>query len=288
MTFDRDKLNRWSEDEAFDFCVDLLGRYLRREISVPHRDQDFDFSAAWIREWFFQSEEIQEQNDRINASPLVEPKILSALWRLCLRGVLRPSTQRIYSGYSGNSHFPGSGYSFTESGRAWLEKSENEFALLSPQALSKLLDTYEPIFGKGFTERAHNAFLSFDCGAYLACCAMSGAACESIYLSLAVAKAQNPTEVYEKYRGRNGRVELQKIIEHNQSGSVIAAIQSGFNILKYWRDNTAHGDETKVGWIQARSALNALTEQAQIAEKYWTTITGKDIEAHKAKPIEIS
>ena len=277
MSIDRDKLNRWSEDDAFDFCVEQLQKLLNGQTNLVHRNSQFDFSSKWIKECFYQRENIRENNDQVNAEPIIAPKIMSALWRLCLRGVLRPSTRMVEELLSSNSYFPGSGYSFTDSGRTWLLSQRNDFSILSPRAFSDLIDHYENLFGKAFTERAHNAVISFDSGAFLASCVMSGAACESIYLALAFEKSGDKNRILSDYRSTSGTKKLKDFVERNQNGTTIEILKSGFNILKLWRDDTAHGEFVGVGDIEARAAINTIINIAQISEKHWDQLTGKTV-----------
>lgn len=51
------------------------------------------------------------------------------------------------------------------------------------------------------------------------------------------------------------------------------SLESGFTILAYWRDASAHGESSDVGAAEARTALQTLFSLAQLASDRWADLT---------------
>lgn len=71
--------------------------------------------------------------------------------------------------------------------------------------MTELFRGFASNLGAGFVQRASEAGQCHNFGAYLACCAMCGAAAESILLSVAVAKMRDEGAVLSLYRATGGR-----------------------------------------------------------------------------------
>ena len=204
---------------------------------------------------------------------------MSSMWLLCLRKV-RPSVAHIGSWETARDSIAGNGYSFTEQGKKWLREDPHSILLVASQSYARIVAQYSQVFGEDFVERAHDAIKCYDAGAYLACCAMCGAACESIYLALAVAKSGDAVETLKMYRASDGRKRLKSTIEHGKAGGLIRTLDSGFNVLAYWRDMSAHGHKSNIGRDEASSALKTLLELSQLCSDRWIDLTDK------SKPIQ--
>src|SRR5207249_3162979 len=112
----------------------------------------------------------------------LSPFFYSASWELCRRGVLRPGLRDSGQGGVGYNEF-GLGYSITPQGARWLQRADYEqLASAIPGRFVELLTAHELRFGPGFLARGAEAIRCYSAHAFLACCAMCGAAAESIVL----------------------------------------------------------------------------------------------------------
>jgi hypothetical protein len=91
----------------------------------------------------------------------------------------------------------------------WDAAGSNKF-FADPDRLSQMFDRLSPQFGAGFSQRATEAIRCHAFGVYIACCAMCGAATESILLAVAIAKNRNEGATLAGYRAANGR---RRVIE---------------------------------------------------------------------------
>ena len=129
-----------------------------------------------------------------------------------LRGIFRPGLKTIglQATESGGS---GDGYSITAAGRAWLEAAdESNFVSTEPSRFAKIAARFRDQLGDGYFQRAQEAARSHFATAYLASCAMSGAAAESILLRVAIAKEADEKQVPQTYRSANGRKRVENLI----------------------------------------------------------------------------
>lgn len=271
MTADIEKLKRWTEEDAYSFCVEYLQAVLAGKIRAQNFG-GFDIYASQVLDSFCEHEKLTDHNDRLAAGAFVSRTLLSGLWQLCLRGILRPSVSNLNIQHC-QERLPGASYSITEEGKRWLTNSDNLHMLLASRSFAELLCSNSDRFGIAYKERVVEAVKCFDTGCYLACCSMCGAACESIYLALAVSKKGDEAEVLKRYRSSDGRKQLQNIIEQNLPGGLIRSLKSGFEVVAYWRDCSAHGEVTNLGRSEARACLNILLTLVQTANDRWDDIT---------------
>src|SRR2546429_8102017 len=102
------------------------------------------------------------------------PVFADAAWELCRRGILRPGVHAHQA-----QAVPEGGFSVTKFGGTWLEENqEDTFVPTEPERFAELLTPYRDRFGAGFHERAQQVVRCYGAHAYLACCAMCGAAAE--------------------------------------------------------------------------------------------------------------
>lgn len=203
----------------------------------------------------------------------LSPVFYEAAWELCRRGILRPGIrqageQATDDGSSGN------GYSITSFGEKWLKEfDENIFISTEPGRFAGLLEPYREKFGDGFFERGVEAIKCFSARAYLACCAMCGAASESIMLATAIKKMGDPQKLIDEYSSRNGRQKIENLLV----GKVGKPIQEGFHsytgLLKYWRDEAAHGQISNIEENEAYTALLLLLRFAIFVDDHWVELT---------------
>jgi len=118
-------------------------------------------------------------------------------------------------------------------GRSWIEQGAPDVFLVDPDRLSQMFDKLSPRFGPGFLPRATEAVRCHRFGAYLGCCAMSGAAAESILLAVAIAKSGDERTTLATYQTAKGR---RRVIESivGQAGQAIAgAFRNATGLLSY-------------------------------------------------------
>ncbi len=112
---------------------------------------------------------------------------MSAAWELALKGVLRVGSTDDIQG-SNHRLSTGSSFAITERGKAWLKQEKYQPISMSSSAMVGVMRKLQGRFGESFYERATEASACYENGCYLACCAMCGAAIESIFLKTAVEK----------------------------------------------------------------------------------------------------
>lgn len=190
-------------------------------------------------------------------------------WELCRRGVLRPSVR--FLGRQGSAD--GSGYSITTQGRLWIEKQTAEILIGGPDRISQLFEKFAQQFGSAFLQRASEAAHCHAFGVYIACCAMCGAAAESILLAVAIAKAGNETPVLASYRTAGGRQKVIGTIVGQASPAIAGPFRSATSLLSYWRDDAAHGLASTISEIEAHDALARLLRFAQFTADQWDELT---------------
>jgi len=206
----------------------------------------------------------------------LSPIFAAAGWELCRRGILRPGVQNIALHHPLNAFSPDRGYSITPAGERWFATANPLlYVPTDPSRLTAMLTSFSPKFGPGFGQRAEEAVKCYNALAHLACCAMSGAAAESILLALAIERREDADAVLGDYRASRGRTRVEK----NLLGQVGEPTKSRFHtlmdLLNYWRDDSAHGTLSGIGDPEAFDALSRLLRLAHFATEHWTLLTGK-------------
>jgi hypothetical protein len=202
------------------------------------------------------------------------PVFLNAAWELSRRGILRPGIRRMNT-QSTDEGSAGHGYSITSFGRQWLAEPEHDtFIPTEPERFARLLEPYRPRFGPGFHQRAQEAIRCYGAHAYLACCAMCGAAAESIFLAAAVARSGDPDATLTAYLTANGRSRLENSLIGQASERVQREFRGLATLLKYWRDSASHGQSSTVSDNEAYTSLALLLRFAAFVEDHWEELTG--------------
>lgn len=190
-------------------------------------------------------------------------------WELCRRGLLRPGVKNRQGQAVGNG-----GYSLTVAGRKKLAEMQNDdIIIMQPGSLGEALATYANMFGEAFLTRSQEAIKCRNAEAWLACCAMAGAAAESVLLAVAIAKTRDATAVYAKYNSAGGR---QKVINGVVGGlpDWMKTVFTTFTgIISAWRDEAAHGAETTLSTANADESLRQLLHMCQWVKKSWDVLT---------------
>ena len=205
--------------------------------------------------------------------PALSPPFMDAAWAMCRRGILRPGIAT-YGGDAVIEGASGLGFSVTPAGERWLQEAGRyEMVPIEPGRLANLLDAFGQQFGAGFRERAQEAIRCYNAHAYLACCAMCGAAAESILLALAIAKTKNQAAVEKDYLASGGRGRLERAIVGQQPMQVANDFKGFVGLLKYWRDSASHGMASNIQDQEASTAINLLLRFANFATDRWSVLT---------------
>ena len=138
-----------------------------------------------------------ESNEAVRLRPLnLMDSLYAGAWELCRKGILRPATAG-GSGAIGGANGDGIDYyELTPGGSELLQDEDLELVLsVETGRMASVLAGYAGQFGTGFLQRSNEAVSSYHSLNYLSCCAMCGAAAESMLLALAIAKHGNPDSV---------------------------------------------------------------------------------------------
>jgi hypothetical protein len=200
------------------------------------------------------------------------PAFMDAAWALCTAGILRPGVAQ-WRAQSTTDGSAGCGFSLTPSGREWLkDKAYDEFIPTEPERLARMLEPFRRRFGDVFHDRAQESVRCYRARAYLACCAMCGAAAESILLSVAIAKSGNEKQTLATYRTAQGRTRIESSIVGQADERLKNGIHGVTGLLKYWRDAAAHGARAAVSDHEAHVALLLLLRHAAFVEDNWSDL----------------
>jgi hypothetical protein len=246
----------------------LIIRYVRQPDSEGYASYGYDvYLPNVIRQHLGHNQPNEDQRIRQLSTVFYD-----GAWELCRRGILRPGVRAhgLQATDDGNA---GNGYSITPFGRQWAEEAENDdFVPTEPQRFGQMLKPFAARFGPSFAERAQEAIRCYGAHAYLACCAMCGAAAEAILLSAAIAK-NGEEATLNAYAGASGRSRVQTAL----LGQANAFLRQEFNslsvLLKYWRDSAAHGDAVSIKDNEAYTSLALLLRLAQFVDTEWDSLT---------------
>jgi hypothetical protein len=204
--------------------------------------------------------------------PGMMPMLYAAAWDLCRRGILRPGVES-YLGQATADGASGNGYSVTPFGEVWLaEAKSDDFVPTEPERFGEMLAQYQERFGPAFQERAQEAIRCYGAHAYLACCTMCGAAAESILLATASAKKNEP-EILAMYKTAGGRGRVENTIVGQARKEIREDFLGCLTLLKYWRDQAAHGKVSRITDNEAFTSLVLLLRFALFVEDNWAALT---------------
>jgi hypothetical protein len=203
----------------------------------------------------------------------MSPVFYEAAWELCRRGILRPGLKEV-GGQATDDGSSGNGYSITASGRAWLEQvDEAAFIPMEPGRFAAIIARFRQKLGDGYFQRAQEAAKCHFATAYLACCVMSGAAAESILLRIAITKEGDEERVLQIYRRASGRRDVENLVVGQARQPLAGQFRNLMDLLKYWRDEAAHGTVSEISEFEAYEAMARLLRLAHFADDHWNELT---------------
>jgi len=204
----------------------------------------------------------------------LSPIFYAAAWELCRKGVLRPGFKRYDIYRVGGYNWDHNGYSLTPFGEIWFHAAgQQDYVPVEPGRFARMFAERGGRFGTGFVERAQEGVRAYNAQAFLACCAMCGAACESAVLSLAVAKDGDEARVLRGYAAVGGRGRVEQGLLRNQPERIAAEFRRYTDLLKYWRDSASHGRAVQITEAEAYSALILLLRFAIFASEHHGELT---------------
>ena len=256
-------------DDAIAFTLDLLRQTRRSSRAGSHYGYDV-YNPTVAREWAASKTKDPQEWDK--AADAVSGVFLDAMWELCRRGVLRPGVRD----HNGQMVGDALGYSLTSHGRTWLtEADESHFILLQPGSLAAAFDRFGERFGPGYRQRTQEAVRCRAVEAWLAACAMVGAAAESILLALAIAKTGDEERVMSAYTARDGRRSILNQVTGKAPGHITRPLTSGMQLLSYWRDSAGHGQVAPISSAEADQSLRELLSLSQTTFRDWDELTAR-------------
>jgi hypothetical protein len=260
-------------DEAIAFTLTFLrdrnpSGSVRPTSAGSHYGYDL-YAPSIARQWAMG--QIPSSGNLERAAQEASGVFFEAAWELCRRGLLRPGV-RAASTQGVND---GGGYSLTSQGALWLKDAEEaHFIALQPGALAAAFDRFREKFGDAYHQRTQEALRCRSAEAWLAACAMVGAAAESMLLALAVARTGNEESVLRTYLGRDGRKATLNLITGQASRQISQPLSSGMALLSYWRDAAGHGQAAPISAPEAEQALRELLSLSQFASDRWNDLVG--------------
>jgi hypothetical protein len=253
----------------------LLIQFLRNPDHGSFSKYGYEIYLPNLLITYFGKQGIQNEEQELRK---LSPVFYAAGWELCRRGILRPGIK--YHGAQATADGgAGNGYSITPFGHTWLKESNHhDFVPTEPERFGEILAKYKHKFGAGFHERAQQAIRCYGAHAYLACCVMCGASAESVILSAAIAKEKDETVILEKYRSANGRKSIENILIGKARKQLQDVYKTYSALLKYWRDEAAHGRASKIEDNEAHTSLVLLLRLAMFVNDNWDELV---LQAHK-------
>lgn len=229
----------------------------------------YDIYISNVLDSYLQSEGLDpETSPGYHKKQELSSTFFAAAWELCRRGIIRPGV-RTLSEQSTDEGSAGNGYSITPFGRQWLDEDQDVFVPTEPGRFSEMLNPYKTRFGPGFFDRAQEAIRCYGAHAYLACCAMCGAAAESILLAVAVKKVGDEQKVLKTYSSSNGRSRVENMIIGQATGHIQREFRGYTDLLKYWRDEASHGKASSISDNEAYTSLALLLRYATFVNDNW-------------------
>jgi len=101
---------------------------------------------------------------------------------------------------------------------------------------------------------------------------MCGAAAESIMLATASAK-KNESEIFAMYNTAGGRGRVENVIVGKARQEIREEFLGCLTLLKYWRDQAAHGGVSRITDNEAFTSLVLLLRFALFVEDNWGSLT---------------
>lgn len=197
-----------NDEDASNYLISCL----RDSTSSSYSGYGYDIYLPNLVRTYVRSQEAVEERLVERRARELSPHFYAAAWELCRRGIIRPGI-RVMGAQATEDGSGRNGYSITPFGRAWIaEADRDDFVPTEPGRFAAMLQSFQARLGAGFYERAQEAIRCYGARAYLACCAMCGAAAESILLALAIARSGDEERVLRTYGAAGGRGRVENLV----------------------------------------------------------------------------
>jgi hypothetical protein len=104
---------------------------------------------------------------------------------------------------------------------------------------------------------------------------MCGAAAESVLLALAVAQSGNESDTLRDYRRSDGRSRIERSLLQGRNSYVHQHLPQFLELLKYGRDDAAHGAAVEINEEVAFVSLLLLLRFAAFTDDRWNELTAR-------------
>ena len=246
----------------------LIIRWIREKPKAEYSNYGYDVYLSNVIRWHLHQSGERDRPAVEQSIPILWPTFVAAAWELCRRGVIRPGVRQLRE-QSTDQGSAGEGYSITPFGAQWASESDRDnFVPTEPQRFAQMLAPYVKRFGPGFHERAQEAVRCYGAHAYLACCALCGASAESILLAAAIAK-RGEENVFKTYASAAGRSRVQTDLLAHVAEPLRQEFSNLSILLRYWRDEAAHGKPSGIADNEAYTSLALLLRLAKFVEENW-------------------
>lgn len=254
-------------EDASNFIIEKA----REGVEGPYSSYGYDiYLPNYMRLY---AREVLKEHEPERMLKDLSPSFYAAAWELCRRGIIRPGV-KTYRSQETSRGSAGNGYSITPFGSQWLqEEDDDSFIPTEPGRFAEMLEPFKQRFGPAFYERAQEAIRCYGAHAYLACCAMCGAASESILLATAIAKTNDPEGILKKYASKGGRGRVENMVVGQAKRHVEREFRAYTSLLKYWRDYAAHGQSADISDNEAYTSLAMLLRYTMTVDDYWEELT---------------
>ncbi len=259
-------------------ALKLIILWIRKGSPSQYSNYGYDIYLPNIIRWHFKSITLRpELYQEEHAVTDLYPVFVDAAWALCRRGILRPGIKK-YGAQTTPDGAGGSGYSITSFGQQWLQDEEEDvFVPTEPGRFAEMMEPFKTRFGLGFYGRSQEAVRCYGAHAFLACCAMCGAAAESIMLAAAIKKTRNEKTVLKSYAAANGRHRIENMVIGQANEHITREFKGLTELLKYWRDESGHGKPSQISDNEAYTSLAMLLRYAMFVNENWDALTSDPI-----------
>lgn len=254
-----------NSEEAYHLMI----QFITEKDHGNYASYGYDLYLPNLMRTYYNKNEIDESQIEIKIKE-DSYQMLTAAWEFCRRGIIRPGITQ-FGLQSTSDGSAGNGYSITEFGKQWISEDNDSYVPTEPGRFSEMLDVFREKYGPGFHQRAQEAILCYGAHAYLSCCVMCGAASESILISIAIENSHEE-DVLKEYNSQNGRSKIENRILNKINDYGKRELSGYLSLLKYWRDNSAHGRAVEIKENEAYTSLAILMRLSQYVSDNWETL----------------
>jgi hypothetical protein len=250
----------------------IIIEWFRDGSQSPHSKYGYDIYLPNVIRSYLRKQGIDAEREGYQEKLDLSPYFYAAAWELCRRGIIRPGVN-VMGAQSTEDGSGGNGYSITPFGKQWIEEADKDsFIPTEPGRFAEMLAPFREKFGPAFYERAQEAIRCYGAHAYLACCVMCGAATESILLATAISKKGGEQKVLAEYSTSRGRSRIESFVIGQNQDFVQREFRGYMVLLKYWRDEAAHGKASNISDNEAYTSLALMLRFTMFIHDNWNEL----------------